>query len=94
MTELVKKVLKEIPPTGELRYIVNRPRIEAETNIHMLRDGVESSWSVHSPCSHPCGPYGWVTDMLLSGFAGHRHNGEIYIHRVSTENGDTPWKWC
>lgn len=94
MDRMVKSLLKSPVKEGELRYITNRRKIEAETNIHMLRDGVESNWSMQSPTSHPCGPYGWVTDILLSGFTGIRHKGEIYVYRSSTKNGDVPWKWC
>lgn len=94
MRKLVKESLNNPVKPGELRYLTARKQFEAEKNIHMLRDGVESQWGFHSPCSHPCGPYGWITDILLSGYGAIRRNGEIYIYKVSTEHGDVPWKWC
>jgi len=82
----------ELKP-GRAACFTNRTLFSAETNLHMVRDGVESCWPVDSPCVHQLGPYGWITDVLLSGFAARRHNGEIYIYRSASELGDTPWNW-
>ena len=83
---------EELKP-GEARCFTNRTHLDAERDIRMVRDGVESRWPLDSPCAHHLGPYGWVTDILLSGFAAHRQDGEICIYRAATEYGDTQWKW-
>ena len=78
---------------GEARCFTNRTLCDAERNIRMVRDGVESHWPLDSPCAHTLGPYGWVTDILLSGFSAHRQNGDIYIYKAAAEYGETEWKW-
>lgn len=78
---------------GEARCFTNRAKFKDEGDVHLFHNGVMSRWPLDSPCSHHLGPYGWVTDTLLSGYSAYRHEGEIHIYRVCQEPGDTDWKW-
>lgn len=79
---------------GEARCFTNSARLLLESNIHLFRDGVVNSWPLRAPCGHQLGAYGWLSDMLLSGYAGHRtSNGEITLYRAIPEPGDADWPW-
>ena len=83
---------EELEP-GKARCFTNLDAFRAEKDLHLFRDGVESTWPLDSPCSHDLGPYGWISDMILSGYGCRRHKGEIYLYRECNEPGDTEWKW-
>jgi len=89
----VRKILSEPLKAGEVRLIRNDTLFDLERDIVMSRDGILSSWSMSNPCSHPLGPYGWITDTLLSGFSAVRSGQDILLYKTSTENGDTEWHW-
>jgi hypothetical protein len=60
----------------------------------LYQNGVESSWALNSPCSHQLGPYGWVSDLLLSGYCCRRkEDGTMYVYRAVSEPGENDWNW-
>ncbi len=79
---------------GESRCFTNIALQKQESFIRLLQSGVESSWPLNGPCSHALGPYGWVSDVLLSGYAAYRTStGNLYIYKCSAEAGEIDWKW-
>lgn len=88
----LRKLLKESTP--EARVFTNVTLLKAEKNIRMVKDGTESEWSMQGECSHPAGSYGWLADVLLSGFTAMRTDeGDIVVARQSQVVGDVKWTW-
>lgn len=87
------------PWTGELepgsaRCFTNIALQKRESCIRLLQNGVESSWPLNGPCTHNLGPYGWVSDVLLSGYAAYRKSsGDLYVYKCAAEAGEIDWKW-
>jgi hypothetical protein len=79
---------------GEARCFTNLSRLRQELRIRFVQAGVESSWPLQGPCTHNQGPYGWISDVLLSGYHCHRErNGDLYLYKSSSEAGEINWNW-
>lgn len=88
----LRKLLKD--KTTDARIFTNMTLLKQERNIRLLRDGTESEWSMLSECNHPAGSYGWLTDVLLTGFTAVRTDkGDILVSRQSAVAGDVNWIW-
>ena len=94
------RVLESLEPwteglkPGEARCFTNTSLLRRELHIRFVQNGVESSWRMDGPCSHNLGPYGWVADVLLSGYCAYRKkDGEMYVYKSAAEAGEINWNW-